>query len=369
MSKSNRNIVLTGGHARSTAYATICEIKKRKKDWKLHFIGSKTALEGTNIPTIEMETFPDMGVKFVPIFTGRVQRKFTIWTVPSLIKIPFGFIHAVYILLKLKPRIIISFGGYSAFPVVVIGWVLKIPIIIHEQTASVGRANKYSSFFASKIAISRRSSRPYFPKGKVVLTGNPVSAGALAVKPKEVIGKPPTILITGGQTGSVKINSVIEEILGKLLKEFKLIHQVGSFQYDKFAHLKESLPKRFKKRYEVYSVISPKSWPNYLEKADIIISRAGANIISEILVSKRPSVLIPLPSAYLDEQRKNAEFAQQFGIAEIIEQDHLSPEKLIRKIKSMKTKWNSVTNKVKRKESPDLKAVHVFVDLIEDIKK
>ena len=366
MSKSNKNIVFTGGHARSTAYAVICEIKKRKKDWKLHFVGSKTQLEGTRVPTIEMETFPKLGVKFVPIFTGRVQRVFTIWTIPSLFKIPFGFIHAILILIKLKPRIIISFGGYSAFPVVVIGWCLRIPIIIHEQTAAVGRANKYSSPFASIIAISRRSSESFFPKRKLVLTGNPVSLGALAVKPKTVIGKPPTIFITGGQTGSVRINSVIKEILNKLLEEFEIIHQVGSFQYDKFVELRESLTKDKKKKYEVYSIISPKDWPTYLKKADIIISRAGANIISEILISKRPSILIPLPLAYLSEQKENAKFAEQFGIAEIIEQDDLSGKMLIKKINSIKSNWNSITKKVKKKESPDIKAASVFVDLIEN---
>ena len=367
MLKSNTNIVLTGGHARSTAYATVCEIQKRKKDWKLHFVGSKTALEGTNIPTLEMKTFPKLGVKFVPIISGRVQRKFTIWTIPSLAKIPFGFVHAIYILFKLKPRIIISFGGYSAFPMVVIGSVFRIPIIIHEQTSVVGRANKHSSFFASKIAISRESSRSYFPKDKIVLTGNPVSGGIMAIKPKKVIGKPPTIFVTGGQTGSVKINSVIEEIINKLLEEFELIHQVGSFQYDKFVRLREGLPTELKRRYEVHSIINPKDWPSYVKKADIIISRAGANIISEILVSKRPSILIPLPLAYLDEQRKNADYAKQFGVAEIIEQDELTAAKLLGKVNHLKSKWNSIINKVVKKESPDVKAASALVDLIEEI--
>jgi UDP-N-acetylglucosamine--N-acetylmuramyl-(pentapeptide) pyrophosphoryl-undecaprenol N-acetylglucosamine transferase len=369
MSKSNKNILLTGGHARSTAYALISEIRKRKNKWSLYFVGSKRALEGTKIPTIEMETFPELGVKFVPIFTGRVQRKFTIWTIPSLIKIPFGLMHAICILTKIKPHIVVSFGGYSAFPIVVVGWLFQIPILIHEQTAAVGRVNKITSMFATKIAISRESSRKYFPTEKVVLTGNPVSQGALSVKPKNLPGKPPTIFITGGGTGSVIINSIVEEILESLLHDFKVVHQVGIFQHEKFVGVRNGLPAGLRKRYEVHSTISQRKWPDYLRKADIIISRSGANIVSEILASKRPSILIPLPLAYLDEQKKNADYAKKFGIARVIEQEDLTSKVLSENIKALNRKWGSIVKKARKKESPDTFAAREICELVEDISK
>jgi len=369
MSKNNKNVLLTGGHARSTAYALICEIRKQKKKWNLYFVGSKKAIEGTNIPTLEMETFPKLGVKFLPIFTGRVQRKFTFWTIPSLIKIPFGFIHAFLILRKIKPDVIVSFGGYSAFPIVVMGWFFRVPILIHEQTAAVGRANKYSSFFATKIAISRESSKKYFSKEKVVLTGNPVSQGAQDIKPKSSKGKPPTIFITGGQTGSVIINSTIEEILEKLLQDYKVVHQVGSFQIEKFMTIRKNLPAKLRLRYEVHSTISQTKWPTYLKKADIIISRSGANIVSEILVTKRPSILIPLQLAYLNEQKKNADYAKSFGIAKVIKQEDLTPKTLLENIKRLDESWINVIKKVEKKISPDISAAGAIFALVEDITK
>lgn len=369
MSKNNKNILLTGGHARSTAYALISEIKKRNNKWNLYFVGSKSAMEGAKIPTIEMETFPELGVKLIPIFTGRVQRKFTIWTIPSLVKIPLGLLHAIYILSKIKPSIIVSFGGYSAFPIVVVGWLFQIPIVIHEQTAAVGRVNKITSIFATKIAISRESSRKYFPKGKVVLTGNPISQGALSIKPKSIKGKPPTIFITGGQTGSVIINSTLEEILEVLLRNFKLVHQVGVFQYEKFVGVRNGLPVEFRKKYEVHSTINQSKWPDYLRKADIIISRSGANIVSEILASKRPSILIPLSLAYLDEQKKNADYAKKFGIACVIKQEDLTSKILLDNINDLSKKWGSVIMKTKKKKSPDIFAAREICELLEDISK
>lgn len=369
MSKNNMKLLLTGGHARSTAYAVIGEIKKRKKKWDLHFVGSRSAIEGTMVPTLEVETFPKMGVKFTAIFTGRVQRRFTLWTIPSLLKIPIGFLHAAIILLKTQPNAILSFGGFSAFPVVVVGWLFRIPIVIHEQTAVVGRANKYSSPFATKIALSRFESKKYFPKEKVVITGNPVSRGVLGVKPKRSKGNPTTIFVTGGQTGSVVINTNLEEILSEILGNFKIVHQVGSFQYEKFLKLKNSLPSRIRKKYEVHSTISPDKWAGYISRADIIISRSGANIVSEILVAKRPSILIPLPMAYLDEQKKNAEYAKEFGIAKVIEQRNLTSNNLLKNIKLLDSNWKSFVSKAIKKKSPDISAASSLCDLVEEVSK
>src|SRR5260221_10516561 len=150
------NILLTGGHAGTTALSVIEEFQSREdtRDWKIFWIGAQHAVEGKKTPTLESQILPKLGITSYSIIMGRLQRKFTRYTLASLIKIPFGFIHALYLLKKIKPQVILSFGGFAAYPVVVVGSLLKIPVVIHDQTAAAGRANMFSARFAKKVAIS-----------------------------------------------------------------------------------------------------------------------------------------------------------------------------------------------------------------------
>ena len=128
-------MVFTGGHAATTAVAVVEEIKDEGKEWKLYWIGVKNAIEGKKVITLESEVLPRLGVKFIPITTGRLQRKFTFYTIPSLLKIPVGFVQSFYYLLKIKPKAVLSFGGFASFPVVFNSRLLGIPVIVHEQTS------------------------------------------------------------------------------------------------------------------------------------------------------------------------------------------------------------------------------------------
>lgn len=215
--KKENRLILTGGHAATTAIAVVEEIKSQGKDWKLYWIGVKNAIEGKKMVTLESEALPRLGVKFLPLVAGRLQRRFTIWTIPSILKIPFGFIESLYYLLKIRPRAVLSFGGFASFPVVFNAKLLGIPVVLHEQTSAAGRSNLLSAKFASVIAISRKQSSKYFPSGKCVLTGNPVMKQVAKVKVKLKHSNPPVIFITGGSRGSQSINSAVEKILRSLL--------------------------------------------------------------------------------------------------------------------------------------------------------
>ncbi len=359
-------LLLTGGHAGSTAYALITELKRQKKNWELFWIGPSTSLEGKNLKPLEHSIFPEMNVKSYVLKSGRIQRRFTRWTIPSILKIPIGFLEALYLVLKIMPDVVLSFGGYTAFPVVFWAWVMRKPIIIHEQTAAAGRANIFSAFFSSKIALSRTTSEKYFPKSKVIISGNPVEKNILKIGPKKSWGNPPTILITGGHTGSVVINDVILKILRRLLLDYVVIHQCGDLEYDKFIKIKDSLTLKEKKRYFVYGTISPLDWPETLEKADLIVSRGGANTVSQIMIIKRPAILIPIPFAYLNEQMENSVYARDFGIAEIIDQKELSPEVLLSEINKLSKSTRKMIDKVKEKKSPDESASSKLIALIEN---
>jgi len=360
-------VLLTGGHARSTAYAVIQELQSKHKNWDLYWIGPKRVVEGKSSGSYDKEVFPKLGVHYLTTITGRLQRKFSRWTIPALLKIPFGFIQTFAYVYRIKPEITLSFGGFTAYPVVLASWLLKIPVVIHEQTFATGRANKYSAFFATKIAVARQESISYFPKEKCVVTGNPVSKEVRAIDIKQKISKIPRILITGGASGSETINNVTSLTLEQLLENYIVSHQTGRIQFKKFSSIKLNLSSKYKDRYHVYSVVPGWKMSKLINEADIIVSRAGANTISELMIAKRPCILIPIPFSIYDEQRKNAYFAEKFGIAKVIEQKDLTPGKFIQEINKLRKSWEHYIKNVKNKPSPDLDAASNVINLIESI--
>ena len=370
MNQKQVNIVLTGGHAGATAYALIQEIKKHKPEFNIHWIGVKYAVEGAKLTTFEYNVFPSIGVNYYPIITGRIQRRFTIWTIPSILKIPLGFIHALLLLNRIKPKVILSFGGYASFPVVVMGWFLRIPVVIHEQTIVFGRANKYSAFFAKKIALARVESMKYFPSKKSLVIGNPISDEVKQVKSKYTLSNIPTVFIIGGSRGSQMINVLVEGILAKLLEKYTVIHQTGTLDYKKFKNIKLHLPSKLTSRYEIYDFIFPSEWYKFIDRSDLIVSRAGANIVSEVIFSKRPTIFIPLPITFMDEQTKNAEYAAKLGFAKVLNQRNLTPDKLNEETKHAVTNFQEMVKNANNTESPDKDAAEKLLKLVEEeIKK
>lgn len=358
------NLVLTGGHAATTAVAVVEEIRADEKDWKLYWIGVKNAIEGKKVVTLESEVLPRLGVKFLSLTTGRLQRRFTVYTIPSFLKIPIGFAQSLYYLIKIKPKAVLSFGGFASFPVVFNAKLLGIPVIVHEQTSVAGRANLASARFATKIALARVESKKYFKGFETVVTGNPVMQEIKKVEPLKISKETPVVYITGGSRGSQSINDAVEAILKKLLTKYKVIHQAGGLDYLKFSDIRQKLPQALRDNYEVFIRVNPLEISKIYSKASVIVSRSGANTTSEIMMIKRPAIMIPLPISYMDEQTENAKIAQKWGIADIIPQDKLTPEKLFSAIEKMIDKTPVIIKEVKNKKSPDFDASEKLVELI-----
>ena len=359
-------VLLTGGHAGTTALAVIEEIQSddHTKDWKIFWIGAQKAVEGKKSLTLESQVLPKLGVTTYSIIMGRLQRKFTRYTIPSLIKIPFGFFHAFYLLKKIKPQVILSFGGFAAYPVVVVGSFLKIPVVIHDQTAAAGRANMYSARFASKIAISRVSSEQFFPKEKTVLTGNPVMKSIRDIHPRLQISDPPVLFVAGGSRGSQTVNTLIKNVLSELTRSFIVIHQTGSLDYRDFVELRNTLSEESQKHYELHETIDPLEMSLFWRKADIFVGRSGANTVSEVIAAKRPALFIPLPFAYNDEQTKNAEYAKIIGLATIIPEKNLDKETFLQALSLVHKEWSRIVKHVYKKQSPDMHAATNVVNLL-----
>jgi UDP-N-acetylglucosamine--N-acetylmuramyl-(pentapeptide) pyrophosphoryl-undecaprenol N-acetylglucosamine transferase len=364
--KPNVNILLTGGHAGTTALAVIEEIQSREdtKDWKISWIGAQHAVEGKKTKTLESQILPRLGIATYSIIMGRLQRKITRYTLFSLVKIPFGFIHAFYLLKKIRPQVILSFGGFAAYPVVVVGSFLKIPVVVHDQTAAAGRANLFSARFAQKVAISRVSCEKFFPKEKIVLTGNPIIKSIREIHPRLQISDPPVLFVAGGSRGSQTVNTIIRNILPELVRSFIVIHQTGPLDYRDFVELRNTLPEESQKHYELHEFIDPLEIHTFWRRADIFIGRSGANTVSESIAAKRPSIFIPLPFAYNDEQTKNAEYAKIIGLATIIPEKNVDKETFLQALSLVHKQWGKIVKHVYKKESPDIHAATNVVNLL-----
>lgn len=323
-----KKILLTGGHAGTTALSVIQELTKQYEPKDLLWVGPQYAFEGSNKLTLEFKVFPLKNVECQPIVAGRLQRKFTRYTLSSLVKIPVGFVQAFFILLKSRPDVILSFGGFASFPVIVMSSLFRIPVVIHEQTAAFGLANKLSAVFAHKIAIARLETKQYIDNHKVVHVGNPLMKEILEIPRKTKLHTPPVLFITGGSRGSQIINKSVDAILEKLLEHYEVIHQTGDFDYDHFSQRKAGFPKKLQDRYEVFNFSSPLEIHSIYKRADVLVGRAGANTVSETLAIGLPSIFIPIPWSQNDEQTENAKLAVKVGKAVILKQKDLNGDLL-----------------------------------------
>ncbi len=314
-------ILLTGAHF--TPAVAVIEQLKKYPDTRIVYVGRQTTQEGDFTQSVESQIIPELGVKFIPIITGRFQREFTRYTLLSLLKIPVGILQSLYIILNEKPDAILSFGGYVAVPIVVMGWLFSIPIMVHEQTLVSGLANKISSYFTDKMAVSFLSKNP-----KAILTGNPIRRKIISTKLIKHEGT--NILILGGNQGSHIINLAVEKSLGKLTSLCKIIHVTGENKYKDFERLR-------KKQTDKYVV---KKWvgdelAKILSKTDLVICRAGINTLTELSYLGLPAVVIPIPYIFNDEQNKNAEYFKDLGLVQILPQSRLSASSLLMSIKLM----------------------------------
>jgi len=328
-------IVITGGH-HSSALPVIDKLKEKVSGVEIYWIGHKYSMKGDKNPTLEYREINDLEIPFFDLKAGKVYKTYNLG---RLVKVPLGFFQALYFLTKIKPDVILSFGGYIAAPVVIAGSVLRIPSLTHEQTVTVGYSNKLISFFAKKVMISWEDSRKYFPKRKVIFTGIPLRNSIFKISSDSFVTKNdlPTIYISAGKTGSHIINETVSSGLQDLLSFCNVIHQCGDNSVYEDA---KKLDKQYKEikdyvkgKYFLRKFVLENEIGEAYMKADLVVSRSGAHTTAEILALKKPSLLIPIPWVSHNEQYKNAEMLKKAGLTEILEQKDLSPQNFLDKIK------------------------------------
>lgn len=292
-------------------------------------------------PSFGISLLSSYGFKIKPIFCGKIRRYFSLQNLKDLLKIPLGVFQALFYLLKIRPNIVFSKGGYGSFPTVLGARILNLPLFIHESDIFPGLANRIASRWAKKIFVSFPQTE-YFDLKKTKVVGNPIRDSLLKgslKKAKEIFNltfEKKIILFLGGSQGSSKINDFLFQILPQLIKKYEIIHQCGPFEIEKIK--RETLlilKKEERKYYHPVGFLKINELPHALKSADLIISRAGAGAIFEIAAVGKPSILIPLFRSAGAHQLKNAYFYKKAGCCEVIEEENLKPHFFLYKISSI----------------------------------
>ncbi len=315
-------IVICGGHL-TPALALIEELQKQPSNKvEIIFFGRKIATEGSKNNSAEYEMITKKNVKFVEITAGRLQRKFTIYTVPALIKIPIGFIQSFIYLLFHQPDVVVSFGSYVSTPTVFAAWLLGIDSIVHEQAVIPGFANKLNAIVAKKVFLTWPQSEQYFSNIKTEVIGNLTRKSLFikTIKNKQLDTfakrSKKIIFISGGNQGSHFLNKLALNLQGTL-KDFSLIHQVGAINYkgdlDKAKSIKSP-------NYFAIDYVDPEDIGAVFSKSNIVIARSGANTVWDLAILAKCAIFIPLPIAAANEQYHNAKILEDAHCAILINQ-------------------------------------------------
>jgi len=332
---STKKIIFTGGGTAGHVTPNIALIKKFKENgWSVFYIGSNKG--------IEKELISSINIPFFAIANGKLRRYFSWQNFIDPFKILFGILQAVFLCLKLKPNVIFSKGGFVSFPVVFAGWLCRIPVVVHESDFSPGLANKLAFPFVKKICITFAETAKYLKnKSKIVLTGTPIRSEFFsgnkdrARKMCGFSGDKKIILVYGGSLGSEVINQAIRELLPLLLDKFHIVHVCGKNKID----LNYSYP-----GYKQFEYLQ-EEFPDVMAFADFVISRSGANSIYELLVLQKPHILIPLGiRSSRGDQIENAKHFASLGYSQVIFEEELNKENLLKKIEYVDQHRDEIVN-------------------------
>ena len=351
-----KKIILTGGGTAGHVTPNIAlmpELKKR--GYEISYIGSYAGME--------KELIEAVSIPYTGIASGKLRRYFDLKNFTDPFRVIHGYFQAKRILKKEKPDVVFSKGGFVSVPVVLAAGRLHIPAIIHESDMTPGLANRIAMRGAAKVCCNFPETLKNLPAEKAVLTGTPIRAELLsgdkdkALKFTGLSGDKPILLIIGGSQGSVFVNNAVRNSLNELLLDFSIIHLCGK------GNLDESLAGR--EGYVQYEYISGEL-PDLFAAADVVISRAGANAICELLALRKPNILIPLSlNASRGDQILNARSFESQGFSYVMEEESISEDALcaaVRKVYKDRENYKKAMS-----ESGQMDGVKAIADLIDGI--
>lgn len=353
-----KRIVFTGGGTAGHVTPNIALIPKlRTLGYDIHYIGSYDG--------IERKLIEDYRIPYYGISTGKLRRYFDIKNFSDPFRVIKGFIEAKQVLKTLKPDIVFSKGGFVSVPIVRAASSLKIPCIIHESDMTPGLANSLCIPVAEKVCCNFPETLQNLPAEKAVLTGSPIRAELTKGSKEKGLsmcgfhGGKPVIMVIGGSLGAAGINSLVREALPQLLEDFQIVHVCGKEKIDNLLLNKDG--------YKQFEYVKD-DLKDLFAMADIVISRAGANAICELLALRKPSLLIPLPArASRGDQILNAKSFESQGFAMMADEDYLTAVTLTEKVHELYFTRQSYIDAMQNSNQRD--SIDTIVGLIEGIVK
>lgn len=318
-----KKIILTGGGTAGHVTPNLALLPALQKEgFETRYIGSYNG--------IERRLIEEAGIPYDGISSGKLRRYFDVKNFSDPLRVLKGYAESLKLIRKYKPDVLFSKGGFVAVPVVLAAKHYKVPVIIHESDMTPGLANKICIPSAKKVCCNFPETLKYLPEDKAVLTGSPIREELLSgdrlsgLQYAHLSADLPVILVIGGSLGSVTVNQAVRSILPELLKKFQVIHICGK------GNLDESLIGT--KGYVQYEYVD-KPLRHLFAAADLVISRAGANSICEILALRKPNILIPLSAAASrGDQILNAKSFAAQGFSTLLQEEDLTAETLRRAI-------------------------------------
>ena len=321
-----KRIVLTGGGTAGHVTPNMALVPKLTEEgYDIAYIGSYDGME--------RKLIEDIDLPYYVISSGKLRRYFDPKNFTDPFRVLKGYFEAKKILKKLRPNVVFSKGGFVTVPVVIAARRLHIPVIIHESDITPGLANKLSIPSASRVCCNFPETIEHLPKGKAVLTGSPIRQELFQGRRDQGLKlcgfqpDKPVLLIIGGSLGSVAINNAIRSNLDELLKTYQLIHLCGK------GNLDQSLEGR--KGYRQFEYVKD-DLKHYFACADIIVSRAGANAICELLALRKPNILIPLGlNASRGDQILNAKSFEKQGYSYVLQEEDVTTDTLLNAVNTV----------------------------------
>jgi UDP-N-acetylglucosamine--N-acetylmuramyl-(pentapeptide) pyrophosphoryl-undecaprenol N-acetylglucosamine transferase len=324
----------TGGHTSpGLAVAALLRARGVSHAW----IGSHDGVEARRAA--------EEGIPYHAIPTGKLRRYWAWRNVTDLaINVPAGVLRAGALLRRLRPRVVLATGGFVALPVVLAATVARVPVVVHEQTAVPGLANRIAARRARRIAVTFAESARHFPAGRVVVTGNPLRPELRAGSRADAVARfgldpaLPLVYVTGGALGAHAINRAVGEIVAELLAQAQVIHQCGdnATTGDRawLQARREALPVALARRYTVQPWVGAELAGIYATAA-LVVARSGAGTVNECCQLGLPALYIPMPGASGDEQTANARLVGHAGGCAIAPQASLTPDHLLERIRGL----------------------------------
>lgn len=351
-------IVLTGGGTSGHVTPNIALIPKLKsKGYKIYYIGSKSGIEKQ---LIEKEGIPYYGIS-----AGKLRRYLDLKNITDIFRIIGGFGQALSVLKKIKPAVVFSKGGFVSCPVVWAAWMLRIPVVIHESDITPGLTNKLSTPFAKKVCYTFPETKEHLPQEKACFTGLPVRHEITLgdrIKGYKLCGFSsikPVLMVIGGSLGSENINNAVRSALKELLQTYQIVHICGK------GNVKPEFEKT--KGYKQFEYVD-KELPDIFACADILISRAGATVLFELLSLKKPALLIPLSkSASRGDQILNANSFKKNGYSSVLLEENLTQNSLIKEVNALYKNRNEYIKAMQREKLQN--PTEKIINLLDEVTK